>query len=213
MADVAKAAGISTALVSIVMRGVPGASDATRARVMRIADELGYIPDERACELQQPFHGDLVERLYAAAAARGYDIALSAVAPTRDEPTAVEALLRERCEAVVLLGSRFTESALEALAARVPTLLVARRTAASGVGGVRGDDEVGIGLAVDHLVGLGHRRIAHVDGADAPGSADRRLGFGATMARRGLGREADVLTGGLTEAAGAQAMTALLARA
>ena len=48
MADVAKAAGISTALVSIVMRGVPGASDATGARVMRIADELGYVPDERA---------------------------------------------------------------------------------------------------------------------------------------------------------------------
>jgi DNA-binding LacI/PurR family transcriptional regulator len=226
MADVAKAAGISTALVSIVMRGVPGASDATRARVMRIADELGYVPDERArklrqsrsrvlgvaFELQQPFHGDLVERLYAAAADHGYDIALSAVAPTRDEPTAVDALLRERCEAVVLLGSRFTDAALEALAARIPTLLVARRTAASGVGVVRGDDQVGIGLAVDHLVALGHRRIAHIDGADAPGSADRRLGFGAAMSRHGLGREADVLTGGLTEAAGARAMSALLAR-
>ena len=99
MADVARAAGISTALVSIVMRGVPGASDATRARVVRIADELGYVPDERArklrqsrsrvlgvaFELQQPFHGDLVERLYAAAALHGYDIALSAVAPSRDE--------------------------------------------------------------------------------------------------------------------------------
>jgi LacI family transcriptional regulator len=98
------------------------------------------------------------------------------------------------------------------LAARVPTLLVARRTLASGVGVVRGDDLVGIGLAVDHLVGLGHRSIAHVDGADAPGSADRRLGFDAAMARHGLGRHADVLTGGLTEAAGARAMTALLAR-
>ena len=124
----------------------------------------------------------------------------------------MEALLRERCEAVVLLGSRFTDDGLAALAARVPTLLVARRTAASGVGVVRGDDLVGIGLAVDHLVGLGHRSIAHVDGADAPGSADRRLGFDAAMARHGLGHHADVLTGGLTEAAGARAMTALLAR-
>jgi DNA-binding LacI/PurR family transcriptional regulator len=226
MADVAKAAGISTALVSIVIRGVPGASDATRARVLRIADKLGYVPDERArklrqsrsrvlgvaFELQQPFHGDLVERLYAATAAHGYDIALSAVAPTRDEPTAVEALLRERCEAVVLLGSRLTDDGLAALAARVPTLLVARRTSAAGVGVVRGDDLVGIGLAVDHLVGLGHERIAHVDGADAPGSADRRLGFDAAMTRHGLGRHADVLTGGLTEAAGARAMAALLAR-
>ena len=226
MADVARAAGISTALVSIVMRGVPGASEATRVRVMQIADELGYVPDERArklrqsrsrvlgvaFELQQPFHGDLVERLYAAATERGYDIALSAVAPTRDEPTAVEALLRERCEAVVLLGSRFTDDALEALAARVPTLLVARRTAASGVGVVRGDDQIGIGLAVDHLVELGHRRIAHVDGADAPGSADRRLGFHAAMARHRLGSHADVRSGGLTELSGAMAMGALLAR-
>ena len=226
MADVAKAAGISTALVSIVMRGVPGASDATRERVQRIADELGYVPDERArklrqsrsrvlgvaFELQQPFHGDLVERLYAAAAARGYDIGLSAVAPTRDEPTAVEALLRERCEAVVLLGSRFDDAALAALAARVPTLLVARWTAADGVGVVRGDDRQGIGLAVDHLVGLGHRRIAHVDGADAAGSDDRRRGFTEALARHGLGRHAEVVTGGLTEEAGARAMAALLAR-
>lgn len=226
MADVAKAAGISTALVSIVMRGVPGASDATRARVMRIADELGYVPDERArklrqsrsrvlgvaFELQQPFHGDVVERLYAAAGVRGYYVELSAVAPTRDEPTAVEALLRERCEAVMLLGSRLTDDRLAALAARVPTLVVARRTAASGVGVVRGDDLVGIGLAVDHLVGLGHRRVAHIDGADAPGSHDRRLGFVDAMARNGLRRHADVLTGGLTENAGARAMSALLAR-
>jgi LacI family transcriptional regulator len=165
-----------------------------------------------AFEQQQPFHGDLVERLYAASAARGYDVALSAVAPTRDEPTAVEALLRERCEAVMLLGSRLTDEALDALAVRVPTLVVARHTSAAAVGVVRGDDEVGIGLAVDHLVELGHRRIAHVDGADAPGSADRRLGFRAAMGRHGLGAHADVLTGGLTEEAGARAMTALLAR-
>ena len=149
------------------MRGVPGASDATRARVMRIADELGYVPDERArklrqsrsrvlgvaFELQQPFHGDLVERLYAAAAARGYDIALSrGRAHPRRADRRRRRSLRERCEAVVLLGSRFTDDALDALAARRATLLVARRTAASGVGVVRGDDLVGIGLAVDHLV-------------------------------------------------------------
>lgn len=226
MTDVAKAAGISTASVSIVMRGVPGASAATRARVLRIADELGYVPDERArklrqarsrvlgvaFELQQPFHGDLVERLYTAAAARGYDVALSAVAPTRDEPTAMDTLLRERCAAVILLGSRLADGALAAFAARVPTLLVARHTAAAGVGVVRGDDVCGIGLAVGHLVGLGHRAIAHVDGAGAAGSDDRRRGFADAMAGHGLARHADVLTGGLTEEAGARAMTALLAR-
>ena len=126
MADVARAAGISTALVSIVMRGVPGASEATRKRVLKIADEMGYVPDQRArklrqsssrllgvtFELQQPFHGDLVEQIYAAAAGHGYDVTLSAVAPSRDESTAVGALLRERCEAAILLGSRLAREEL-----------------------------------------------------------------------------------------------------
>jgi hypothetical protein len=48
LADVAARAGVSTALVSIVMREAPGASAATRARVLAVADEIGYRPDVRA---------------------------------------------------------------------------------------------------------------------------------------------------------------------
>ncbi|WP_221179497.1 LacI family DNA-binding transcriptional regulator [Streptomyces botrytidirepellens] len=226
MADVARAAGISTALVSIVMRGVPGASEATRKRVLKIADEMGYVPDQRArklrqsssrllgvtFELQQPFHGDLVEQIYAAAARRGYDVTLSAVAPSREESTAVGALLRERCEAAILLGSRLGTEELARLARRGPTLLVARHADVPGVGVVRGDDKAGVALAVDHLAALGHRHIAHIDGAGAPGSSDRRLGFLEAMGRHGLQDSAEVLAGGLTEAAGAQGMRYLLAR-
>ncbi|MEO7262535.1 MAG: LacI family DNA-binding transcriptional regulator, partial [Jatrophihabitantaceae bacterium] len=46
--DVATRAGVSRALVSIVIRGVPGASEATRKRVLGVAEELGYRPDGRA---------------------------------------------------------------------------------------------------------------------------------------------------------------------
>ena len=46
--DVAVRAGVSRALVSIVMRDVPGASVATRARVRKAAEEIGYRPDSRA---------------------------------------------------------------------------------------------------------------------------------------------------------------------
>ncbi|MEV0602359.1 LacI family DNA-binding transcriptional regulator [Streptomyces sp. NPDC050315] len=226
MADVARAAGTSTALVSIVMRGVPGASEATRQRIMRIADELGYVPDQRArklrqsssrvlgvsFELQQPFHGDLVEHVYSAAAQRGYEAVISAVAPSRSEMTSVNALLRERCEAAILLGSGLEPEELTSLARRVPTVVVARHTDASGVAVVRGDDTAGIALAVDHLVALGHRRIAHIDGAGAPGSSDRRLGFLEAMGRHGLQDSADVIAGGLTETAGAEGMRYLLDR-
>ncbi|MBP2392684.1 LacI family DNA-binding transcriptional regulator [Aeromicrobium fastidiosum] len=222
LADVAREAGVSTALVSIVMRGVPGASDATRERVRAIADDMGYVRDERArklrqsssrligvtFDLQQAFHGDLVEHLYTAAAARGYDLAISAVAPSRGEDVALQALLRERCEVAVLLGSTLADDTLAATAHRVPLLLVARRSSADGVSSVHSDDAAGVGLAVDHLVSLGHRSLAHVDGGTAPGADDRRHGFTVAVERHGV--EGRVVAGGPTEHDGARCMAALL---
>ena len=221
MADVAAAAGVSTALVSIVMREAPGASDATRERVRQVADDLGYVPDRRAqklrqsrsrligvtFEVQQPFHGDLVERLYPAAAAHGYDLALSCVAPSRDEHAAIGDLIRDRCEAAILLGSRMRAPDLAALAARMPTQVVARPSGTDLVGSVRTDDTAGIVAAVDHLVTLGHRRILHITGGDAPGSAERVTGFTTRMATHGLAQGARVVAGGPTETDGARAIT------
>src|SRR3954470_4583453 len=103
LADVAAHAGVSVPLVSIVMRDVPGASPATRERVRRAADELGYRPDIRARLLrrtrskligvvfgvQHAFHGDLLTGLYSAAEAVGYELALSAVTADRHERRAV----------------------------------------------------------------------------------------------------------------------------
>src|SRR4051812_36752381 len=105
LADVVAQAGVSTALVSIVMREAPGASATTRERVLAVADGLGYRPDIRAQLLrrsrsrligvvfgvQHAFHGDLVGGLYTAAERVGYELALSAVTPGRDEQRAVAA--------------------------------------------------------------------------------------------------------------------------
>jgi LacI family transcriptional regulator len=226
MGDVARAAGVSRPLVSIVMRDAPGASDATRERILRIAAEMGYVPDERArklrqnssrligiaFELQQPFHGDVVEQVYVAAAESGYDVALSAVSPSRDEPTAVESLIRERCDALIVLGMKAHADDLGRFADRVPMVSVARRLKAPFLGIVRGDDKAGLRMAVEYLAGLGHSRIAHIDGADAPGSADRRTSYRRTMQRLGLGEYVDVIAGGLTEADGARGTRELLTR-
>ncbi len=226
MGDVAKAAGVSRPLVSIVMRDAPGASDATRERILRIAQEMGYVPDDRArklrqnssrligisFELQQPFHGDVVEQIYLAAAESGYDVALSAVAPTRDEQTAAESLIRERCDALIVLGVKAHADDLQRFAERVPVVSVARRLKAPFLGIVRGDDRAGLRMAVDYLAGLGHQRIAHIDGADAPGSADRRASYRKTMQRLGLGDHIDVISGGLSEEDGARGMAELLSR-
>ena len=77
MEDVAREAGVSRALVSIVFRDAPGASDSTRSRIRTVAAELGYRPDRRARQLGrkhtqligvtfgalQPFHGELLDAL------------------------------------------------------------------------------------------------------------------------------------------------------
>lgn len=61
------------------------------------------------------FHRDLVEALYPAAAAVGFDLTLSATTPDRDEEHAAEALLNDRCEALILVGPQAPAAWLEAL--------------------------------------------------------------------------------------------------
>ncbi len=224
LADVAARAGVSTALVSIVVREAPGASAATRERVLAVADELGYHPDLRARLLrrsrsrllgvvfgvQHAFHGDLLDGLYAAADRLVYELALSAVTPGRDERRAVGGLLQDRCEALVLLGPQAPTAYLAGLADRLPVVVVARSVRHRAVDVVRTDDAAGIGQAVDHLAGLGHRRIAHVDGGRAPGAAERRRGYTGALHRHDLGRHGLVVPGGPTEDDGAHAARALL---
>jgi DNA-binding LacI/PurR family transcriptional regulator len=222
LADVAVRAGVSTALVSIVMREAPGASAATRERVLAVADELGYRPDSRARFLrrsrsrllgvvfgvQHPFHGDLLDGLYTVADRLAYELALSAVTPGRDEQRAIGSLLQDRCEALVLLGPQSPTATLADLAARLPVVVVARPVRSTTVDVVRTADDEGMRLAVDHLVALGHRDVVHVDGGRAPGAAGRRRGYREALQRHGL--PARVVDGGPTEDDGAAAARRLL---
>ena len=226
MVDVAARAGVSRALVSIVFRGVPGASEQTRARVMHAAEELGYRPDRRArllgssrsrtigvvFGLHREFHTELVERLYQAVDGTDFDLALGATAPTRDERTAVQSLLEFRCEALVLIGPAMQRRHLEALAAQVPVVVLARELRTPPFDVVRTDDEYGARLAVDHLVGLGHRAIVHVDGQRAPGAAQRRRGYRDAMAAAGLARQQRIVPGGLSDEDGERAAAELFSR-
>ncbi len=225
--DVAAHAGVSRALASIVIRGAAGASDTTRQRVLASAAQLGYRPDPRAQLLARrhsrligvsfgahhPFHADLLEGIYLAAEPAGYDVALSALTPSRDEHRAVESLLDYRCEALILLGPQTPESRLAELSSRLPVVVVARHVRNRSVHVVRTDDEAGARAAVAHLADLGHRDIAHVDGGRAPGAAERRRGYLAAMRQHGLAERTRILPGGLTEEGGGAAARILLSGA
>ena len=222
--EVARAAGVSPALVSIVLRGAPGASEQTRARVLAAAGRLGYRANRTASlmklrrtrhlgvtlNVRSTFHAELVENIQAAAAQSGYEVVLSLVTATHDESHAIETLLGFRCESVILLGSQLSEARLRELARDLPLVLVGRRVTIGNVDVVRSADRRGQALVVEHLAGLGHRDIVHVDGGHHPISALRRQGYRAAMRRNGL--HPRVVTGGDSERDGHRAAAELLAR-
>jgi len=223
LADVAAAAGVSRALASIVMRGADGAGEATRSRVLEVARELGYRPDSRArllrssrtrllgvtFTLAEPFHGEVVESIYAAAEAAGLDVVLSAVGPRRAEARAVESLLDAGVEAVLMIAPSSAPEALAVYARQVPVVSLLSPLAVEGVDGVRSDDGAGIRAAVEHLVSLGHRDIVHIDGAGAVAASERRAAYRAVMNEYGLAVR--VIRGGAGEEDGLRAAGELLA--
>ncbi|WP_328828633.1 LacI family DNA-binding transcriptional regulator [Streptomyces ureilyticus] len=217
--DVAARVGLSTASVSLVLRGVPGPSERTRQRVLKAAAELGYRPDRTASalasrrsrllgvmvDIHSPFHAELVEHLHTAAEEVGYDLVLSTLTRTRDENTAVETLLAFRCEALLLLGPVAPASVLAELDRRAPVISVGRRIAGASLDVVRSADDDGVGQTVDHLVGLGHRAIAYVDGGKGVIATDRRRGYRSAMRRHGFDAHIGILRGDHTEEAGERA--------
>lgn len=218
--DVAAEVGLSPASVSLVLRGVAGPSADTRERVLEAASRLGYRADRAASllarrrthllgvpvVLRDAFRAELAEEVQLAADAAGYTVALSAITPAHDEARVVETLLDLRCEGVLLLSPSLSPAALTELGSRTAVVVMGRRVTPDGFDVVRVSDDVGVAAAVEHLLGLGHRRIVHVDGGDAPMAADRRAGFLAASADV----DGRVIHGGYDEAAGSAAARVLL---
>lgn len=227
MRDVARVAGVSQPLVSIVFRNAPGASEQTRANVLEVAEQLGYRRDERARLLRQgrsrllgvafeptqPFHGEILDGLHSAARGRGYDVALSAITPQHPETAALEALMRDRCEGLIVLGSSLPQDRLERVCSERPVVSVTRAFESTSLDSVTTDDYRGARLAVEHLVDLGHRRIAYVDADREAGGQRRREGYRDAMIAAGCSEHAWIVHGGASESAGAATITGLLAAA
>ncbi|CAM02550.1 LacI family transcriptional regulator [Saccharopolyspora erythraea NRRL 2338] len=226
MEDVAARAGVSRALVSLVMRESPKVSPHRREAVLRAAEELGYSPHAMArslasrtstvlgvmvSDLHNPFFAEIVDGLDAAARAEGFELIINTGGRSASrEGRAVESLLSFRPAGLVLLGPAVPAAAIASAADRAPVVLVARSSRLRTVDTVNDDGEAGSQLAVDHLVGLGHTRIAHLDGGHGSQAAPRKRGYTRAMRRHGL--EPVVLPSEYTDVAGAKTAGRLLER-
>ncbi|MDU0289667.1 LacI family DNA-binding transcriptional regulator [Saccharothrix longispora] len=225
MEDVAARAGVSRALVSLVMRGSPRVSDQRRAAVLRAARELGYSPHAMArslasrtshvlgvmvSDLHNPFFAEVVDGLDEVARDRGFDLIINTGgrSPAR-ERRALDSLLSFRPAGLALLSPVVPSADLGRAADQAPVVLVARSSRLATVDTVNDDGRRGIALAVDHLVSLGHRAIAHLDGGEGTQASPRRRGYLAAMTAHGLPPR--VVPSEYTDAAGARAVRGLLA--
>ncbi len=226
MQQVAEAAGVSTALVSLVIRGAPNVSDKRRALVLKAADELGYRPNVLARnlasrrthtlgvvvnDLHNPFFAEMVDGIQTTAAANGYRILIgNGQHSRRGEADAIETLLQLRVDGLVLAGAVVTEGEMERAAKSTAVVAIGRTTSSLQIDTVNCDESVGARLVIDHLVSLGHRRISHIDGGSGAGAARRREGYEAWMCEYGLADSISTARGDFSESGGYNAADELL---
>jgi LacI family transcriptional regulator/LacI family repressor for deo operon, udp, cdd, tsx, nupC, and nupG len=202
--DIARIAGVSHTTVSRALKNNPAISPGTTRRIQRIASELGYTPSAVAQSLlsQQtwtigvvvtsiadPFVAQVVEGVEMVAQAASYGVFLiTSNNNLEQEIAAVETLQRRRVDAIIVTSSRvgnLYSSRLNQI--RVPIVLINNQEEGEYLYSVAVDDVQGAQLAVEHLLGLGHRRIGYIGAPNRPKSNKRRLaGYQNALLQAGI---------------------------
>ena len=233
IADIAREAGVSKGAVSYALNDRPGVSEQTRARILEIAERLGFRANAAARALAgapakvvglalrrpastlgvEPFFMELVSGLEAELSTRSYALMLQMV-PEEDDAAAEIEVYRQwwiegRVDGVLLCDVRADDPRVAAVwEIGLPAVVIGPPESGGPLASLWSDDAVSVGEAVSHLTGLGHRRIARVAGI--PGLAHTGARTRA-FAEAGVSEAVTVWTD-YTGEAGARATRELLQR-
>lgn len=215
ISDIAKAAGVSNATVSYALSDSGRVSRETRDRILRIADEMGFIRDDKAAQLRtgqssligvvlntivNPFFSELVASLEAEAYKAGY---LTLLATAQNDPVRQRELLysmvAQGVAGVVVSPVHITSSDLLATTIKrgLPTVVCVRDVPGSGAVFVGSDEEKSGYLAARHLIECGHRSFQFIGGYEATTTwQGRRDGMLRALAEGGLPASAGTMLPG-----------------
>jgi LacI family repressor for deo operon, udp, cdd, tsx, nupC, and nupG len=230
--DIARAAEVSHSTVSRALSDSPLVSAETKSRIQRLAREMGYSPDAQARSLvmgktqtigvvvttiTDPFIAEVVQSIETTAHQHDYSVILaSSKAEPEREIAAVEMLHSKRVDGVVVTSSRvgaLYQAHLDRLG--VPVVLLNSHTKECGsyTFSINVDNRHGAFLATDHLIQLGHLRIAYIAGpANHSDDLDRLAGYGEALASARLPFDPALVIAGTGEIGGGhRALPQLLA--
>ncbi len=203
--DIAKHAGVSPATVSLVVRNSPLVASQTRERVRSSLDALGYVYDRAAanlrsrlthtiglivCEITNPFYAELTAGIDDLLDRAGWVafLANTAESPTRQDRF-IARMREHRVDGLLLAPAEGTDPAIidDLWGHGLPVVQMLRRLGKRQADHVGADFRLGMTLAAEHLIRLGHTRIAFVGGARRISPArDRAAAFRETLTRYGL---------------------------
>jgi DNA-binding LacI/PurR family transcriptional regulator len=231
--DVAERGGVSYKTVSRVVNRHPDVNPATRLRVEMAVAELGYQPDPAARSLRrgrvqalrlllvrryerfltEPFLDEVVSGIVDQSTRAGYALMLEVVGPRDTDSPGLHSAER-RVDATLLIDGRRLSPLLpppDRVAA--PWVVLPTRPARDDVGWVYADFRGGAVQVVNHLLGLGHRRIAHLTGRLTLPERDRLTGYRLALEAAGIRIDPQlVVAAGHLRHHGYAAMEKLLAR-
>jgi len=231
--EVAHDAGVSRATASLVLRGSDLVADETRARVLASMRKLGYVYHRGAASLRtqrsqtvglivpdvtNPFFAEMTVGIEERLDAAQHVVLLGNTAETLSKQERLLAMMQEyRADGVLLAPATGTSGAtiVRLRQWRLPFVLFTRYVEGVDADYVGADNVRGAELATEHLIALGHQRIAFVGGPDnSSARRDRLQGYRNALVRHGLPIDPTLqLTSPTTREGGHQCIRTLVDRA
>jgi len=228
--DVAKHAGVSKSLVSLVLSDPSKVSSLRRSRVEDSIRELGYQPNLAARslvsenrhaigvvlgELHNPWVLEVAEVVREQLQAAGFDVLFSAAAIHDGQgigPAELQALRDLRVSGILVVGSADDAVSFESVLGETPSVFVGSgRESQANTAVVSVDDAQGFDLVIDHLVGRGHVQITHISGGAGPVAALRESAYHRAMQRHSLSQHVQVVEAGPSLQSGYESVRQILA--